>query len=328
MNAFLDKDLAPILIEAGEVGTPKMCGEFLAPHSLDVLDSWDIGPLQTVNHAEFCTGNKRIAINFHRSAAAFSRQSIELQLAQRARNKGATILTNSPVSQIEPPDKQPFYKISLQSNQEIYARTIVFATGRFAMNSRQSVAPYWGIKFHVPKIKQPNTLFMFSMNKSYFGLVPIEDNKSNCACLIKGQLPEKNKLTDYIRQIQKFYPELTDMFDQYESIDYLSGKSPGFKIKKNPAWQNSYWIGDALATYYPAMGLGFAHSISSAVSAVDYFLKNDAPNYHQMAQAKAKSQLRLGRIIHTWLLHPALNRNTPSTLTEFLKSYFMKRLEY
>src|ERR1700722_17562931 len=82
LNGFLDRGIYPLLIERGAIGSGKLCGEFLAPDAVELLEKWEIGPIQKLDEISFSAKGSKLSIK--RRAGAMARSVVELQLAERA----------------------------------------------------------------------------------------------------------------------------------------------------------------------------------------------------------------------------------------------------
>jgi flavin-dependent dehydrogenase len=308
LNALLDHGVDALLIEAGTIGTPKMCGEFLAPPALAQLKKWQIGPLQIIRQGSFYLQDKKIDLAFAKAAGGFSRQDLELQLAARARRFGGRILEQVSIQKMVPATDNSPYIFYLASGEEVLAKTAIFATGKLGLQSSQPVAtPYYGFKIHFPHIIKPETLLMYSEHGAYFGIVPVSDNMSNCTCLAKREVVEKaGSGKDFILHLLEKTPSLQSLFEHIDmnNLVWLEGRAPEFGLKSRPDWPCAFWIGDALASLYPAIGYGFAHSVSSAVMAADAYQNDARKHYHFTATSAIKTKLRLGKLMHRLMLNP------------------------
>jgi flavin-dependent dehydrogenase len=310
LNALLDQGVTALLLEAGTIGTPKMCGEFLAPPALAQLEKWGIGPIQIIKQASFFAKDKNLNLTFQQPAGAYARSNLELQLAERARRLGGKILEKSPIQKIVPAEGDAPYLFYLASGEELQAETAIFATGKFSQQANHSSqASYYGIKLHFPQIVKPATLLMYSQPGTYFGIVPISDTTSNCACLAKRDVVEKiGSCKQFFYHLVENNQTLQHVFQQIDldNLAWLEGLAPEFGLRNIPDWPRALWIGDALASLHPAVGYGFAHSVESAVMAADAYCQHHLSNYHQAATQLIKPKLRLGRLMHRILLQPLL----------------------
>lgn len=334
LNALLDHDVSPLLLEGSTIGTPKMCGEFLAPKTAVLLENWDIGPLQKIHTAKFMAANKNFNISFPESAAAISRTEVELLLAQRARKKRGRIQENALIEKIIPATKNSPYIFYLKSGEIIEAESAIFATGKLGQETQTTMPlPYYGIKLHFGHIEIPNTLLMYSLKNAYLGIVPISNQTSNCACLIKKEEIEKSgSCKNYFANLLDQHANLNSIFKKIDltKIDWFEGKSPDFIRKKIPSWPNAFWIGDALASFYPAIGSGFAHGISSAILAAEFYLQNKHQDYLSISHKIIKPKLQIGKLMHKLMLNPKLAKMIFPLVQHnaWLLNFFLKRLEY
>lgn len=302
LNALLDRDLSPLLLDASTIGSPKMCGEFLAPSAIVPLNKWGIGPLQLIKKARFLCNDRTFKMTFPREAGAFSRHAAESALAHRAREKGGQIREGASIQTITPASQNKPFLLQLTSGETIEAKDVIFATGKWSRAKPPvDAATYIGFKTHVPLVMEPQTLVMHSLKGGYLGMVPVSADVSNITCLVKREVIEKaGSCRDFLTGFMQH--------DGLETLDWLEGDAPAFGVKMIPNWPHAYWIGDALLSVHPAIGYGFAHAVSSACMAADYYLKRDAVGYHQSIRRLVRSKRILGASMHYLLQRPHLCR--------------------
>ena len=324
LNALLDNGISPLLLEASTIGSPKMCGEFLAPPVMEPLKKWGIGPITPIKQAQFFGMKTPLQFTFPREAGAYPRQNAELELAVRAKQQGGRIVEQSPIKDIIPAtDKSPFI-LHLTSGETIQARDVIFATGKF---SQPNASMYVGFKTHIPQIIQPETLLMFSLVGGYLGIVPVTSETSNLTCLIKRDIIEKaGSCRAFLNQ------SVGCALAQHaiETLDWLEGSAPAFGMKTRPNWSHAYWIGDAFASVHPAIGYGFAHSVTSGLLAVDYYLKQDPAGYHQALTRLMRPKRMIGQGMHYLLQKPGLCTAVSSMMGEntWVSHRILKTLDY
>ncbi|MEO8401121.1 MAG: FAD-dependent oxidoreductase [Gammaproteobacteria bacterium] len=334
LNALIDHNVSPLLLEGANIGAPKMCGEFLAPEAVNLLKQWDIDSLHPIFQANFFVNHKKLDLAFPQPAGAIARSEVEILLAQRARKNRGRIREYARIKKIVPPTQTTPYLVYLESGEEIQAETVIFATGKYGENNGISKPlPYFGIKVHFRHVVKPQTLLMYSMKDAYFGIVPLSDETSNCTCLVKRELIEKiGSCKGFFYQLAETNPSLQSVFEQIDiaDIDWYESRAPEFQFKKNPTWPRAFWIGDALAGLYPAIGLGFSHSISSAMMAADFYLQNNPKNYHKTAKKVIRSKLLLGKLMHQLMLNPNFSSATFQflQLNPWLLNQCLRRLGY
>lgn len=322
LNELLDQGHSPLLLEEKTIGLPKVCGEFLAPLALSQLQKWGIGPCEIVKEVCFLVEKKQFRVPFPHPAGAFSRREAELGLAKRAYEKGGRIQEHCGIKKIDPPVNQSPYTIHMDSGECIQTKAIIVATGKLHPRTLPITFPYQGFKIHVPHVLKPETLFMFQHPGAYFGMVPITAHVSNLTCLAQKKVVERwGSCREFFDHLITLNPLLHDV--DFRSIEWLEGKAPDFKPQELPDWENAWWIGDALASFYPALGYGFAHGIHSALCAAHFYLRADAPGYQKFIKNDIKWKLRIGKLLHHSLMNKSwinfflsMNQKTP-ILTQF-----------
>jgi len=320
LNALLDRDISPLLLEAASIGSPKMCGEFLAPPVMEPLKKWGIGPMRAIKQAQFFGAKNRLQFSFSREAGAYARHNAEVELAARAKKQGGRILEQSPIKDIIPATHNSPFILHLTSGETIQACDVIFATGKFSQQIKTSL--YVGFKTHIPQIILPETLLMFSLAGGYLGIVPVTSETSNLTCLVKREVIERaGSCRRFLHQFENYVgwalAQQQNGIEEHcwaraqptrfsETIDWLEGPAPAFGLKTIPNWPHAYWIGDAFASVHPAIGYGFAHSVTSALLAADYYLKHDPVGYHQALRRLMRPKRIIGQCMHHILQKPRL----------------------
>lgn len=333
LNAFLDKGYSPLLIEANKIGSPKLCGEFLAPSVISVLHNWEINAIQKIKQATFFTQNNNVNFTFDHHAGAIKRSDVELALAERAKQKHARIVENITIQHINPSIKNTNHILQLQSGTTIEAETLIVATGKYSNNIGSKKLRYYGIKTHIPTVVNPNSLWMFNNKNAYFGLIPVTNDISNCTCLIDiKRLPEDTSPKEYFFKLIHMQNQLRSLLQEinFANLHYLEESVADFNLKKPLPWENTYWIGDALASFYPAIGYGFAHSIESGCKAAEFYTQNNPKKYLHVVLLDIKFKRQIGKLFHFMLLHSSLWAKLIFILKKqtWLLNFILRKLNY
>lgn len=311
LNVLLDHGLNPLLLEAGTIGSPKICGEFLAPSAVAVLREWGMEFSQKIDQVHFFIENQTASFRFDQPAGAVARSEAEIFLAMRARKKGGRIQENCLIKEMIPATTEAPYCFYLDSGEKILANTVFFATGKLANTTIRPKFIYWGMSTHVSSILSPATLCMYSAKDIYLGIIPISSTTSNIACLVKNKLMEKmNSCSILFRELMNSHPGLKQLSAEFnlENADWLQCPMPRFGMRKLPQWPRAFWLGDAIVSFPPAAGLGFAHGINSAVMAAEYFLKNNSAAYRKICAQETKQKLWIAKCLNQILLNPFIAR--------------------
>ena len=132
-NRLVDLDEKPVLIEALDYPSHKVCGEFISPEALPYLEDWGIIPECRINNIKIYSDSSNLDFDFPIHAAGMSRFQLDALLAERAKKNGAIILTNTRVLDLNPLviDSETFYLATLSNGQTLRAKNIFLGSGRF-----------------------------------------------------------------------------------------------------------------------------------------------------------------------------------------------------
>lgn len=332
LNALLDHGLDPLLLEANTIGSPKICGEFLAPSAVAALVKWGMEPIQRIDRANFFVKNQKASFKFDTPAGAIARSEAEFFLAARAKNKGGRIKENCLVKQIIPATADTPYHFYLDDEEKISAHTVFFATGKLAPTKMHPACIYRGMSTHVLGVLSPATLCMYSAKDIYLGLIPVSSTTSNVACLVKKERMEKmGSCPILFRELVKNHVDLKQLCAEFdlENADWLQCPIPPFGMRKLPQWPRAFWLGDAMVGFPPAAGLGFAHSIRSAVMAAGCFLKDNPVAYRKMCAQEMRQKLWIAKCLNYVLLKPFVARWVGALLQKKTRvfNWILKRLQ-
>lgn len=96
-NQLVDAGLKPLLIDSGKYPAHRICGEFFSHEALPILERWKI-PLPTrIDRCSFIKGEKKVEFKLPIAAGSHSRFSFDAALLERAKSKGARILTETSI---------------------------------------------------------------------------------------------------------------------------------------------------------------------------------------------------------------------------------------
>jgi len=311
-NRLLDNNIKPIIIDSDIIGKPKVCGEFFSPECHEYLKSWGV-KMNLVHNIHFITNNSKMDFKIPEPAASLNRSKVELKLYERALGLGATFYFNTKVEKIVPPkNKKGLYLISLSNGKSLEANYLIVAAGRlnFLNQTKQNIKPkYIGIKSHYKNVDIDNDLYMYLDNGLYMGVSKIDENLVNVCCLVKREEFEKYKTPDDFMQhlinksdvLKKQFKNGTNIYDDWLTVPVFN-----FGKKIIQKWPNSYFIGDAAASIYPASGNGLAIGISSGVMAADHIANSSKEDFHKLWQKRYSRRFFYASILHKIFMSPRL----------------------
>ncbi|MBA2367654.1 MAG: FAD-binding protein [Candidatus Protochlamydia sp.] len=303
-----EKGAEPIVLEGGEYPCHKVCGEFLSPHSLRLLEKWDIHPVP-IYRTHLHTPTKKLTMNFQTPAGSLSHYELDPALANYARSKGAAILTSAKVNHLIPAgNNSNFHEIILSTGEHLRAEHLIAAIGRLPQfNLTAPSSRYIGIKSHFSGINLDNALEMFSFPGAYLGLSPIENGKCNLACLAKKELVQSYPTVEaFMQALSRSNSHLGNHLFNAENLfpEWMQAWVPEFGIKKTPLWPNAYFIGDAAGTIPPACGNGLSMALTGGTLAAHYALKGDYQGFRNYWKNQHRRKIFVGKLLNEIMLHP------------------------
>lgn len=310
-NRLTDLGENPLLIEASDYPSHKICGEFISPEGLPYLEDFDIIPEISINDLRAYSNSSSLNFKFPTPAGSMSRFVLDAKLAKRAEQNGATILTKTHVLELQPSNDS--YIVTLSNGKIIQAHNILIGGGRF-FNTHQDQKPkmpYFGFKAHFSGIDLPNTLEMHLSEGTYLGISPIKNNVVNVACLthIKNEITDPKVFIQQLLQKAEF-KRVKEKLDSGTLIfdDWLFTKAPNFEAKTNPLLKNIYFIGDAAGTIPPATGNGLGMAITSGYMAADYAVTQDYEGFQKAWKRRYAARIKRGQLLHHMMTKPQLTK--------------------
>lgn len=298
-NQLADAGLKPLLIEANSYPAHRICGEFISPECHPTLNNWNIALSSSMTNCRFIQGSDQMEFTLPKPAKSCSRYHFDTQLLERAKSKGAQILTNTKMISLQ---KTSDYELTLSNGQTIKARHLMIGTGKLPNMSTQMPLKYIGMKAHFTGIDLQNTLEMHLFPGGYLGISPIDHETTNIACLLRlDRFPQFNPEI-FIKSL----PSLNKKLSQAKMLfpKWLVGQVPEFGIRKNPHWDKAFWIGDAAGSIPPISGEGLALAVFSGCMAADYLLKSDSTQFQQDWLAQVKKRFIYAKLLHKTMLNP------------------------
>lgn len=307
---LVERGIQPLLIEAGSYPAHKVCGEFISPSGVAMLNKWDIYPI-SITQAHLHTSSHTLNFNFPTPAGALSHFTLDTQLAQQIVHQGGVLLTQTKVLELTPTSSlETGHRLHLSSGETLLAKHLLVATGRLPGFGHQPVhARYKGFKAHFAGIKLNATLEMFSFPSAYLGITPVENGWFNLACLARI---EKNQQISspqhFMEKLIAGHPLLSQLLATGHNLFncWMEAHVPEFGLRSPPSWPRTYWIGDAMGTIPPASGNGISLALASGYLAAEFAMRDDTAGFRRAWRKRCASQILFGKGLHHLFLHPSL----------------------
>jgi flavin-dependent dehydrogenase len=307
-NRLVDLGHKPLVIEAGSHPSHKVCGEFFSPEALPILEEWKVPLASEIDKIHLHARGYQHTLTLQHPAGAASRYNFDHALANRARQKGATIMTETRITAIHP--GKP-HRLILSSGGKITANHLILGTGISPEDAPRSRHPYIGFKAHFRGIPMQEELNFFSLPGAYLGIAPLGEDLVNVACLLSAtQFKESPDLTIERLLREPGAESLRERLRGGEQLfpTWMTASLPAFGKRPTPHWPNAYFIGNAAASIAPASGDGLAMAITSGWLAAEYASVGDAAGFRWAWRQEYRLRLRWANRLHFLMTRPRLAR--------------------
>ncbi|MCB1113017.1 MAG: NAD(P)/FAD-dependent oxidoreductase [Chlamydiales bacterium] len=299
-----------ILLEAGDYPSHKVCGEFLSPEALPLLDKWEIAPAAKVTTLKLILPKRQWSAALPQAAATMPRYCLDDALAQHAKKNSVQIKTCAKVERIDIPKSEgQHFNVFLTTGEQYTSSTLLVSTGRLMNSLTGQKMPkfrYIGAKAHFEGIAMSDELAMHLIPGAYFGMAPIGANRVNIAGLItcsqeEARHPratlsaflERHRASSFVKTLERGHC----LFN-----DWMVGPVPEFGIRRQHLWPNTFFLGDAAGVIPPATGNGLAMGLTSGILAADYALKGQPQTYRKHWKAIYAPRISKGILLHRLFL--------------------------
>lgn len=305
---LLELGICPTVIEAGGYPSHKICGEFISPSSLPILEKWKIFPVP-VHQMQLYTASENLHLLFPQSAGSLSHLTFDFELANQISNQGASLLTHTKVEDFSPAIREgDDHCLTLSSGERIKAKHLFIATGRLPGSFSQPLQPlYIGLKAHFSGLELNSTLHLFSFKGAYLGVTPVENGSANLACLATiEQFKQFSSSEQFMQNLITSHPVLRNLLASGSNLfdGWMEAFVPEFGLRTTSHWPRTYWIGDAAGTIPPASGNGLSLAIASGYLAAEFALKDEAQLFKKEWKKKCYFQIKLAKGLHRLFLNP------------------------
>lgn len=319
-----------ILLEAGDYPSHKICGEFLSPEALPLLERWEIAPAAEVTALKLILPKREWEAALPQAAATLTRYQLDEALAQRARGNGVQIKTCAKVERIDPPKREGHdFQVYLTNGEHYTAPTLLVSTGKLMTTLARKKAPefrYIGVKAHFDGIACPHELNMHLFPGAYFGVAPIGIDRVNVAGLIACSQKEaedpRTALSSFLKRTRASSLAKTLESGRCLFKEWMVGPVPEFGIRRHQnLWPSTFFMGDAAGVIPPATGNGLAMGLTSGILAADYALKKQPETYRKQWKSVYAPRISKGILLHRLFLAHYLPKTIPIICQAFPSLY-------
>lgn len=310
-NHLADCGVNVTLLECGKYPSHKICGEFISPEAIPLLEKWGIELPIKINSLKLVSYASTWNMSLPAPASSLSRYALDEALAKRASSNRAHIMTEAQVTNIEfPKNSGQHYTITLSNGELWTSPNLLISTGRIVSSlTGQKTAPhrYVGVKAHFEGIDVED-LIMHTSKGAYFGVSPVANGKVNVAGIIAASSEEIKCPKTAFKAFLKS-PAASPLLRTLGSSklvfnEWMIGTVPEFGARHHPDWPNVFLLGDAAGVIAPATGNGLAMGLTSGILAAEYALKGDSIGYKKHWEALYRGRIARGKLLHRMFLSP------------------------
>jgi flavin-dependent dehydrogenase len=320
--------LRVLVLEAGRSPRHKMCGEFLSPETIPILQRlgvWNrmmaLAPAPMHGVRLTSTKGSLLEGQLPSGAIGFSRYHLDTLLMEQAAQGGAEVRTGCTVNGIIG-NLQSGFHVRTAQGEDIKARVVIGAWGKRATLDRAmgrrffgKPAPFLALKRHVRGIEPNGFVELHGFDGGYCGVNGVEDGVVN-VCLLTGtrawERSGKN-VTAFWQMIQKENPRLAERLRGAEPISEDIVISNISFATRTAVEQEILMVGDSAALISPLAGNGQAMALQAAeavselvgVYSTGAITSRDlTEGYTHQWQGMFGERLRLGRLLQPLFLQP------------------------
>lgn len=264
-----------LLIEKNEYPKHKVCGEYISNEVLPYLDflevnPFDFGAVKIKNFQLSTTKNSIISAKLPLGGFGISRYTLDLALAEKAKENGVTILQDTVLDVAFLKD---FFQVETKQNSIYTSKIAIGAFGKRSLldvkmqrNFIQNKSPYLGVKIHVKGNFKEDLVALHNFKGGYCGVSKVENNAINLCYITNYATFKKYKnIADFQEQVVFKNRFLKEIFQNSEAIfeKPLSISQISFETKK-PVENHVLMCGDSAGMIHPLCGNGMSMAIQSA----------------------------------------------------------------
>ncbi len=276
---LLDKDVFP---------RQKVCGEFVSPESLRLLE-WLLRGEQfrgqpEVGRARIFSGRAVAGLLIAPPARSIPRFQLDAALLNAARNTGVEALENVTIRDVE---QGATFRVT-SGDQTFVARAVVNAAGRWSQLTQHAVgkdsAKWIGIKGHFQEANPSPSVDLYFFDGGYCGVQPVGADTVNACAMIHANAARS------LEEVFSLQPELYRRSRDWKPVFPAITTSPLYFRAPQTESRGMLLAGDAAAFIDPFAGDGISlalHSGTLAAESLQPFLQGGcglqqaAQEYHR-----------------------------------------------
>jgi flavin-dependent dehydrogenase len=296
-----------VAIERDRFPREKVCGGFLSPGAVEILEELDLlNQLRAAGAADVRSARLRsegmeLDIPFRRAGLGVSRKTLDAVLGDHS-----AVVYGNVLSAERQPDGR--FRICMNDGSELFANVLIDAAGKLSRFTKMHASPQFGVQFYEAESRGDVMDFWF-FSDGYGGTVGIEGNRSNSCFLIR-----RDALPRYVGKPDCLVTG---------PVAYRAGQSAFLAI------------GDAAGMIDPFCGEGMHHALDTGVMAAESVIRGlrRRSSYAEMRRDYERERNRrwsrkraMARVARFALQSPRLRRAGLKMNLEWIVEHFWAQL--
>ncbi|RYD54439.1 MAG: NAD(P)/FAD-dependent oxidoreductase [Sphingobacteriales bacterium] len=271
-----DDNRKVLLIEKKEYPFHKVCGEYISNEVLGYLQSLGFDPLQygasDITKLRISTpAGKNVYTDLDLGGFGISRHLMDNALCELAKQKAATVWTNTKVTDVRFTDEQ--FSVEISGRDSVMAKLVIGSYGKRDVLDKklnrdfiQKHTGYMGVKYHVRLDYPVDEIGLDNFDGGYCGIVKIEEDKYNICYLYKRNEKVRFKSVRELEErvlcknprLREIFTSATFVTEAPEAINEICFSS------KQLVENHILMCGDAAGLITPLCGNGMSMAIGGA----------------------------------------------------------------
>ena len=254
-----------LLLEKDSFPRQKVCGEFVSPESLALLDGLlgerKIASHAPVNSARIFVDGKCLRLPVAPAAQSIPRFELDAQLFASAQHAGAAVREETTIQEVR--QQQETFLVETSSGA-FAAKAVVNATGRWSKLTQFEVGgkdKWLGLKAHFREAAPPSSVDLYFFPGGYCGVTPVGSNTVNACAMVRA---------DVARSLDEVFgkePELQRRSRNWKPLFPAVTTSPLYFREPETEAEGMLLAGDAAGFIDPFAGDGISLALQSGTLA-------------------------------------------------------------
>lgn len=256
-----------LLLEKDRFPRHKVCGEFVSPESLQLLD-WLLGEecfqdRPEIDGARIFSLRKTISFPISPPAKSIARYDLDAELLAAARRAAAQAKEEVTVLEANP---GPVCQVRTKTGT-FTARAVVNASGRWSQitqrTAKKSNSKWIGLKGHFREAHAPNSVDLYFFHGGYCGVQPVSENSVNACAMVRADAARS------LEDVLTMHPELKKRSHDWSPLFPAITTSQLYFRAPQTECNGMLLAGDAAAFIDPFAGDGISLALQSGTLAAE-----------------------------------------------------------